>query len=147
MRLRPWILLASLSPCTAGAGPSGDELAKCLIESSTQEDRATLGRWMFAAIAANPAVESIAKVPPKTMDDANAAAGAVFMRLLTDACKSQAREALLKDGPEALQVSFAILGQATMGELFANPEVRKAVAGLEKYVDKQKLNELQSPPK
>jgi len=147
MRLSYWLLVALFTPCAASAGPSGDELTKCFIESSTQENRAALGRWMFAAIAANPAVESIAKVSPKTMDDVNASAGAVFMRLLTETCKSQAREAILKEGPESLQISFAVLGQATMGELFANPEVRKAVAGLEKYVDKQKLNELQAPPK
>jgi hypothetical protein len=114
------------------------------VDSTTKEDRTALVRWMFAAAAANPAVASIANVSPKAMDDANASTGALFMRLLTDSCKDKAKKALNYEGPATFQLSFQVLGQVAAGEMFASPEVRKAMAGLEQHVDKKKLEELKS---
>jgi hypothetical protein len=64
-----WLVVAAFAVSGSSyAGPYGDELAKCLVESATKEDRVALVRWMFAAEAANPAVSSIANVFPKGHD-------------------------------------------------------------------------------
>jgi len=137
--------LAAFCVCfSAHAGPYGDDLAKCLVDSTTKEDRIALVRWMFTAAAANPAVASIAKVTPKVMDEANASTGTLFMRLLTDSCKEKAKTALKYEGPATIQLSFQVLGQVAAGEMFATPEVREAMSGLEKYVDKKKIEELKN---
>jgi hypothetical protein len=135
-------LLFSLSTTYVHAGPYGDDLAKCLVASTTKEDRASLVRWMFAAAAANPAVASIANVSPKVLAETNASTGALFMRLLTDTCKDKAKTALTYEGPATIQLSFTVLGQVAAGELFSSPEVRKAMSGLETSIDKKKLEEL-----
>jgi hypothetical protein len=137
-------LLFSLSATYVHAGPYGDDLAKCLVASTTKEDRASLVRWMFAAAAANPAVASIANVSPKVLAETNASTGALFMRLLTDTCKDKAKTALTYEGPATIQLSFTVLGQVAAGELFSSPEVRKAMSGLETSIDKKKLEELTS---
>jgi hypothetical protein len=101
-------------------------------------------RWMFAAAAAHPAVASIANVSPKALEEANATTGSLFMRLLTEACRDKAKKAVTYEGPAAIQLSFTVLGQAAAGELFSNPEVKKAMSGLDKSIDKKKLEELRS---
>src|SRR5215472_2734610 len=122
MRFKCLAILALTVSCSAHAGPYGDDLAKCLVDSTTKEDRIALVRWMFTAAAANPAVASIAKVTPKVMD--------------------KAKTALKYEGPATIQLSFQVLGQVAAGEMFATPEVREAMSGLEKYVDKKKIEEL-----
>jgi hypothetical protein len=97
---------------------------------------------MFAAAAANPAVASIARVSPKVMDEANATTAALLMKLLTESCKDKAKKALVYEGPATIQLSFTVLGQVAAGEMFSSPEVREAISGLEKNVDKKKLEQL-----
>jgi len=139
------LIVLSLS-CSASAGLYSDDLAKCLVESTTKEDRTALVRWMFAAAGSHPAVASIANVSPHAMDEANASTGALFMRLLTDSCKDKAKRALAYEGPSAIQLSFQVLGQVAAGELFSSPEVRAAMAGLQQHVDNKKLEELKNSP-
>ena len=144
MRSRYLVTVALFLACRAYAGPYGDDLAKCLVDSTTKEDRTALVRWMFAAAAANPAVAPIANVSPKTIDSANATTGTLFMRLLTESCKEKAKKALTYEGSATIQQSFQVLGQVAAGEMFASPEVRKAMAGLDKHVDTKKLDELKN---
>jgi hypothetical protein len=106
MRRTGFAALLLLACGSAAAGPYGDDLAKCLVESTTHDDRTALVRWMFAAIAAHPAVASIAKVTPEVMEGANKSASALFMRLLTESCKEKAQKALKYEGPGTLQTSF-----------------------------------------
>jgi hypothetical protein len=40
---------ASIWTSMAAAGPYSDDLAKCLVKSTTKEDRVSLIRWLFAA--------------------------------------------------------------------------------------------------
>jgi hypothetical protein len=142
MRMKAFAAVALLISSAAHAGPYSDDLAKCLVSSTSKEDRIALVRWMFAAASAHPAVASIAKVSPKTMDEANASTGALFMRLLTDSCKDKAKTALQYEGPATMQTSFTVLGQVAATEMFSSPEVKQAMAGLEKHVDPKKLQEL-----
>ena len=49
-RLLLALLLLAFS-ASAHAGPFNDKLAICLVKSTTQEDKLTLIRWIFAAMA------------------------------------------------------------------------------------------------
>ena len=142
MRAKGFVVVGLLLSTAAHAGPYSDDLAKCLVESTTKQDRASLVRWMFAAAAANPAVASIARVSPKVMEEANATTGALFMKLLTESCKDKAKKALVYEGPATIQLSFTVPGQVAAGEMFSSPEVKEAMSGLEKNVDKKKLEQL-----
>src|SRR5271156_4188580 len=136
------VFVTMLFSMGAHAGPYGDDMARCLVESTSRDDRIALVRWMFAAAAANPAVAPIAKVSAQTMDDANASMGALVMRLLTDTCKEKTKNALKYEGPATIQLAFQALGQVAAGELFSSPEVKKAISGLQGHVDTKKLAEL-----
>jgi hypothetical protein len=112
VRIKEITFIAICFSGAAHAGPYGDDMARCLVDSTTKDDRIALVRWMFAAAAANPAVAPIAKVSPQTMDDANSSMG------------------------------FQVLGQVAAGELFSSPEVKKAISGLQGHIDTKKLEEL-----
>lgn len=124
------------------AGPYGDDLAKCLIESTTKNDRTSLVRWMFASAAAHPAVKSIANVSQKELDNANETTGKLFTKILTKTCREQTSKALAYEGTATITTSFQLLGQVAATELFSSPEVQKAMSGLEKGLDKSELSKL-----
>jgi hypothetical protein len=136
------LLLGLLSSPVAFAGPYTDDLSKCLVNSTTKEDRVALVKWMFSAASVHPAVKSMVSVSAKQLDDANKRTADLFMNLLTISCKSEAEKALQYEGEVTFQTSFQILGQVAGQELFSSPEVVSAMSGLEKYIDGKKLESL-----
>jgi hypothetical protein len=129
-------------PAVTHAGVYTDDMTKCLVESTSKEDRLSLVRWMFAAMSQHPAVTSLTNVKDSDVEKANSETGALFMRLLTESCVEATKKAIRYEGPAAIQLSFQVLGQVASSELFADPGVLKVMSGLEKYTDQQKLEAL-----
>ncbi len=121
------------------AGPYTDDLSKCILESTTTDDRTALVKWMFVAFALHPAVKPLASVSKQQVEEANKQTAALVMKLLTESCTQQAQLAIKYEGQTAIRTSFQMLGQVAAKELFADPDVAAGLTGLEKYFDKNKL--------
>lgn len=134
------LLIAGASPSSAGV--FGDDLTRCVVDSTSKEDRATLVRWIFVAMAQHPMVSSMSTVKASDKDKANKEVGALFMRVITEACADKTRAAMKAEGPTALTAAFQVLGQVAARELFADPNVTAVMSGLEKYFDADKLKAL-----
>jgi hypothetical protein len=141
MRLK-FVLAASLlygQTAPAVAGIYTDDLSRCLVESTSKADQATLVQWVVVAILQHPAVATLGKTTDLDIDKANAAAGDLFMRLLTDACLEKSKKAIKYEGQAAIQAAFSVLGQVAMQDLFTDERVKKVMAGLKEHVDAKKL--------
>ena len=123
----------------AHAGPFSDDLAKCLVSSTTVDDRTSLVRWFFAAASVHPAVEPLTAVTQKQLEASNKIMADLFTRLLTDACLAEARSALKFEGPTTIETSFQVLGEVAGKELFSHPSVATAVMGMTAYLDDETL--------
>ena len=130
---------------SAEAGPYSDELAKCLVKSTTDADKNYLVKWLFAAAALHPAVKSIASVTDAERNELNKNAAKLFERLMTESCKSETQDALKYEGPTTLQASFEVLGQVAGRGLLSDPTVAKSMADFANYLDKQKFDKLFGP--
>lgn len=117
------------------AGPAADELSRCLVQSTSNEDKITLVKWMFASMSLHPAVAELSTVNDTTRDAANQDMAALLVLLLEERCFNQARAAIQSEGSVALQNSFAILGQAAANELFTNPNVAAGLGALTEFLD------------
>ncbi len=126
----------------AVAGPYTDDLTKCLVSSTSDVERNALVKWIFAVMSSHPEVKSIASVSDAQIDQLNRSAGALFMKLLTESCKTKTEQALKYEGPSAIGASFQVLGQVAGRELFASPSVAKNMAGMQKYIDEKKIKAL-----
>lgn len=126
----------------AVAGPYADDMAKCLISSTTAADRASFVRWFFAAASAHPAVTTLATVSPEQRDEANRQTAALFQRLLTESCRTQVQLAVKYEGPQTLGAGFQVFGEVAGRELFSDPAVTRSMSEFEKYFDEQKLGDL-----
>lgn len=138
--------VAFLSSAAAVAGPYGDEMSKCLVNSTTAADRTTFIKWMFAAMALHPDVKSLALATDKQRDAVNTATAELIVKMLTETRRAEAQKAVRFEGGETLPAAFQIFGQVAGRELFTNPDVADALKGLVKYMDEKKLKELGAPP-
>jgi len=132
---------------TAAAGPYADDLSKCLVRSTGEEDKRALVKWIFSAVALHPDVADIAKVTPTQRDDMTRNTAKLFERLLTESCRTEVRQAVQYEGPQTIGASFQVLGQVAARELFANPAVAAHMAELAKHIDKQKLADAMGQPR
>lgn len=138
-------LAIALTATPALAGPYGDEMAKCLVKSTTVSDRNTLVKWMFAAAAVHPEVRDIAIATNAQRDELDRKVASMIENLLIVSCKAETRQASEYEGSSVFESSFRILGQVAGRELFADPAVSEKMGGFVKYIDEKKLVESIGP--
>lgn len=124
------------------AGLYTDDLSRCLVSSTTENDRVTLVKWIFAAMAQHPAVSSLATVSTADLEKSNQDTANLFMKLLTETCAAKTKDAVKYEGGGAVGNAFQVLGQVAATDIFSDPKVTEVISGLEKYIDKKKLEEL-----
>ncbi|MBD1389198.1 hypothetical protein IC617_07155 [Neiella sp. HB171785] len=139
------LTLVLASVCQVQAGVYTDELAKCLVSSTTPQDRAALVRWMFIAASHHPAVKDITAVTPAQVDAGNQSTADLFVKLMTESCREQTSSAVKFEGPIAIQGGFQVLGQVAGQELFSSPAVATAMAGLQSFIDQEKIESVLAP--
>jgi len=126
----------------AHAGVYTDDLTKCLVESTSKDDRLDLVKWIYAAMSKHPAVSSLTRVSDADVSAVSSTTGALLMSLLTEKCVEATRSAIKYEGALAIQSSFQVLGQVAMTELLTDPNVGKVMAELDQFVDGAKLASL-----
>ena len=131
--------LIVLLTCTVFAGPYSNELAKCLVRSTTEQDKNDLMKWMFAAFASHPEVKSMASISETQREELNEKTANLMMRLLTESCRSETEQALKYEGQATIEASFQVLGSVAARGLMSHPDVINYMAGLDKYIDAEKL--------
>lgn len=139
------IAALALATQSAKAGLYSDEMARCLVASTSASDKTNLVRWIFANAALHPDVANIAVTTAEQRTSMNRATGEMIERLLTVACRKQTGEALRYEGAAAIQTSFQVLGQVAMGTLMSHPAVAQGFGELSKFVDQGKIDALKSP--
>lgn len=131
--------LLTLSPA-ASAAEFTDELSDCLLASTSDEDKLSLVKWMFTAMALHPGVREIAEVSLSAREQANREMAELLIELLRNRCFQETRLALQNEGTLALETSFSVLGQVAATALFADPNVAAGLASIETYIEAEDLD-------
>ena len=133
------ILATGVLALPASAGVYGDSLGKCLVSTSTDDEKQKLVEWIFSAIALNPSVSSYVNIPPEKRTQIDKDMAGLFEKLLGETCKSEAAEALKYEGSASWGTAFQLLGQVAGQQIFSAPEVSKGAEGFMKYMDTEAL--------
>lgn len=115
------------------AGSYSNNLTRCLIMSTTSDDRLTLAKWFFMSLSKHPQMG--VSVSDSQIDEANKNAGILVSRLLIKDCRMETKEALQNEGRNALTPSFQALGQIAGEELVKNREVMSSMGGYAEYLN------------
>lgn len=119
-----------------------DDLAKCLVKSTTEADQTELMVWLFGAMTVHPAVKPYSAMSDVQRNAKTKRAGELVQRLVIVDCRSETVAALKYEGSSAIEGAFRVLGEVAIRGLMADPQVAQEMAGLGKHFDAQKLGEL-----
>lgn len=133
--------LLSAAP-SASAGVYADDMARCLIKSSSADDQIVLVRWMFSTMTLHPAVGDLANISDQQRQEMSNKAAALFERLITVDCHAESVAALKYEGVAAFGSSFNTLGQIAARGLMTDPHVTQALSGLGAVVNGDRLRAL-----
>ena len=138
-------LLAAAMMSPARAGIYTDDLSKCLVNSTSDQQKSILVQWVFAIAALHPSVKPLSSVSDTKRDSLNKGVADLFTVLLTQTCRKETQDAVKYEGSGAIQSSFAVLGQVAMTNLFSDPNVSGGMEGFTKYLDKAKFEGVLTP--
>lgn len=137
------ILMLAASASNATAGIYTDDLSRCLVKSSTTEDKNVLMQWIFSNIALNPSLGDLITVTAERRDELARQSNEIMERLTLSTCRVEAITALKNEGARSLAESDQVLGQAAAMGLMNDPKVTSGlVQGAAKFSDQSKWTAL-----
>lgn len=129
------ILLGCVS-ASAHGGVFTDDLSRCLVAKTSDADRTTLMRWMFAAMSMSPAISDLAQVNQAKLDLINKKAADLYSRLLLVDCRHETVAALRNEGVQSLGEAGQVLGATAARGLMNSPEGRAELSKFGDLADK-----------
>ncbi|CAK7012030.1 hypothetical protein CUZ56_03023 [Saezia sanguinis] len=136
------LILATAGVTSVYAGPYADRMGQCLVQKTTPQDRMALMQWFFSAMAAHPNLKGVANISDKQAQSYDQNVAKLLMRLLTQDCRAEVKEAVSREGNTAMQGSFQVLGQVAAVDLMQSPDVQKRMMGFTQYLDEKKLEDV-----
>ena len=116
-----------------------DALTRCLIESTSPDDKRVLVKWVFSVIAQHPDISTMTRIDAAQRSAIDRDAAKVFEQLLADQCAGPLRVAMKQSGTDAIGRSFQALGTSAATDMLQNPQVVSSGAGLMKHLDMQRI--------
>lgn len=123
----------------AFAGQYAAQMEKCVTGSITPAEAKTLAQWVFAGLAANPAVKGMANISAQQGDALNRKVAVFFFDLKDRRCQKEIQQAEQFEGRQATSQVFGSLMQAVIENLAADPAVGQYLGGIDKYAEQGKL--------
>lgn len=123
----------------ASAGATVDQLSDCLVKATTATDKTAVLQWTFAALATHPDLKAFSNVSDEQRTQLDQKFAQVVQRVIVEQCSTQAKAVIQAEGLQAIGESFQALGRTTGEEIIKNPEVKKQLNGVLRYVDLNKL--------
>lgn len=130
---------AQSAPKAASPIRAQDALTRCLIESTSEDEKRILVKWVFSVIAQHPDIASMTRIDAAQRTTIDRDAAAVFETLLADQCAAPLRVAMKQSGTDAIGRSFQALGTSAATDMLQNPQVVSSGAGLMKHLDMQRI--------
>jgi len=124
------------------AGPFGDDMAKCLVSSTSSKDNILLGRWLVRVYGEHSESKGLVYISDYDKKSIDRDVGKLFTRLLTQDCEFEAKKAYKYEGLSVMSNAFEVLGKVAGKELLADRNVSKAIKKFTEYVDYEKLEYL-----
>ncbi|BEV72588.1 MULTISPECIES: hypothetical protein [unclassified Paludibacterium] len=135
--MKKLLLIIALMACVAPvyASPASDNFRSCLRDATTGKDRTELSRWLFAMMASSPKLSAMSAISAEQRDQLNARAGVIINRIFLVDCKDPYVSMIKTDGSTSTKVAFGMIGEVSVGELMAAPEVETKMIDFVRYLD------------
>ena len=134
--------LLNISNQPTFAGPFADEMAKCLVTSTSNRDRNKLLKWMFKIYSDHPEVSYMVDLSDREKKVIDKEMADLFTRLLSEDCFEESKNAQKYEGNIVFVNAFRILGQTAAQGFTGNPDVQRSMKKVYGLMDYKKLDYL-----
>ena len=124
------------------AGPFGDDMAKCLVSSTSTKDNILLGKWLVRVYGEHSESKGLTYISDYNKKNIDRDVAKLFTRLLTQDCEFEVKKAYKYEGLSVMGNAFQVLGKVAGKELLEDRNVSKAINKFTEYVDYEKLEYL-----
>ena len=124
------------------AGPFVDDMAKCLVRSTSSKDNILLGRWLVRVYGEHSESKGLTYISDYNKKIIDRDVAKLFTRLLTQDCEYEVKKAYKYEGLSVMSNAFQVLGEVAGKELLEDRNVSKAINKFTEYVDYEKLEYL-----
>lgn len=129
------------------AGTHTDALSRCLVNSTSTQDKVNLMRWIMVSVAQHPNLKNNLTVNQTQLIILTKNTASIFERLLTVSCVKPMQQVLKYEGNAALRNSFETLGEVVTKDLISDPKVTQALGDYYQYINKNKIEKAVRPAK
>ena len=119
----------------AVAGPYSDALGRKMVGETTPNEKLLYVRWCFMVCSNHPSLKGLSVISEKQRDETYRSTAAMFTRLLTQSCISEARDVLLHEGTDGFGQAFSVFGNFTGNEVLGGREIQGALNGALNFLD------------
>jgi hypothetical protein len=109
-----------------------------VVKSTSETDKAVLVQFIFAAMAADPAVKTMSAVTEAQRSLLSRHFAEIEQRLMFTDCRSEAVAALKNEGTSVVEQSFSVLGQVAMRGLMSGPGIQAVMKDMASNMNKDK---------
>ena len=124
------------------AGPFGDEMARCLVNSTNNRDKNRLVKWILRVYGEHPAVSNMVNLSEREKNIIDKDVAVIFTRLLSEDCDVETKKALEYEGDNVLFTAFQVLGQVAAKGFNEHPNVEYSINKFVELIDTEKLDYL-----
>ena len=124
------------------AGPFGDEMARCLVSSTSNRDRNKLIKWIFRVYGDHPEVSYMVDLSDREKNIIDKDVADIFTRLLSEDCIDETKKVKKYEGDDALVTAFEVLGKVAANGISKNPNVERSISKFTELIDIKKVDYL-----
>ena len=136
------IFLLNISNKPIFAGPFGDEMARCLVSSTSNRDRNKLIKWIFRVYGDHPEVSYMVDLSDREKNIIDKDVADIFTRLLSKDCIDESKKAKKYEGDNALVTAFEVLGAVAANGISKDSNVERSINKFAELIDIEKLDYL-----
>lgn len=126
----------------AAAGVYGDDLGRCLVSKTPEDQQMIFLAFTAVAMAQHPSVQPYTQASTAHLEELQGKAAKVLEVAMTETCRSESLAAFRFEGPIAVSTALQTFGMAAMRNLTLHPAVAEAFEGTSGKIDTSKFDAL-----
>ena len=134
--------ICTLFSPTSQAGPFSDQMARCIVDKTTQPEKIMFMQWLYAGMSKHPNLAGMSTISDSQGIRFSQLTADIVIDLMTDRCGHETKQAMRYEGENAAASAFKILGQVAMKELMVDQDVNSFISGLGRYIDEDAFDEI-----
>ena len=122
------------------SGPFSDEFARCIVNSSTPNEKTSFIEWMIRIFNEHPELNDLVKMSDNQKIKLDKEIANIYSDLVTVRCKEEAEKAIKFEGDKSIPGAFSAFRASASQTILVHPDVAESSLKYAEYLDFSSLD-------